>query len=182
MTTKKPNTKYSITAAHRITGKSRTTIQKHLKKGKLAYDHGDNGVKRIDASELIRVYGDSCDFSRAEEGLAILKGQPPVTQEVRTELDTLHDRLDTLAQERRREREQLQAQIDHLQDALKRSQEGGNRALLLLDDRSGRADWQAAIAGLEARLAAQQDQTADEAKRQARSELLDRPWWRLVWG
>ena len=66
-------TKYTITAAHRITGKSRTTLQKHLKKGKLSCEETDDGIKLIDASELIRVYGDACDFTR-EEGLATSAG------------------------------------------------------------------------------------------------------------
>lgn len=171
MTTTKPNTKYTITAAHRITGKSRTTIQKHVKKGKLAYEQGDDGVKLIDASELIRVYGDACDFGRAEEGAAATQGEPPVPDAVRTELHTLRDRLDNVGEERRREREQLQAQIDHLQDALKRAQEGGNRALLLLEDRSGGGDWQAAIAGLEAKLTAEErpDRRRGEAARSGRA-------------
>lgn len=176
------STMHTITAAHRITGKSRTTIQKHLKRGKLAYEQGDDGVKMIDAAELIRVYGDACDFSRAQNGVAATQAQPPAPEAVRTELHTLRDRMDTLVEERRREREQLQAQIDHLQDALQRAQEGGNRALHLLEDRSGGGDWQDAVASLEARLTTQQGQADEQAKRQARSDLLDQPWWRLVWG
>lgn len=182
MTNTTPTTRYTITAAHRITGRSRTTIQKHIKKGKLAYELGEGGVKLIDASELIRVYGDDCDFRREEQGAGATAGIPAAPDTVRTEVHTLRDRLDTLNEERRREREQLQTQIEYLQDALKQAQEGGNRALLLLEDRSGSADWQAAIASLEARLDVQQDRTADDAKQQARSDLLDRPWWRLVWG
>ena len=42
-------TKYSISAAHRITGKSRTTITKHLASGKLSCEEDAQGNKLIDA-------------------------------------------------------------------------------------------------------------------------------------
>lgn len=182
MTTTRQNTKYTITAVHRITGKSRTTIQKHLKKGKLTYDQGDDGVKRIDASELIRVYGDDCDFSRAEEGASTTLATAPVSDTVRIELHTMRERLDSVAEERRREREQLQAQIDHLQDALKRAQEGGNRALHLLENRSGAGEWREAFARLESQLKERDTRDVDAAQERVKAELLDKPWWRLVWG
>ena len=55
--------KFSISEIHRITGKSRTTISKHMEEGKLSYEL-DGEKKTVDAAELMRVYGDDCDFER----------------------------------------------------------------------------------------------------------------------
>jgi hypothetical protein len=178
--TPKQATKYTITAAHRITGKSRTTIQKHLRQGRLSASEDESGVKWIDASELIRVYGDSCDFSR-EEGASALPGvSEGVSGAVRSELHTLHEKLSMLDEERRRERAQLQSQVDHLQDALKLAQEGNNRALLLLENKSGGGEWREAFARLEKQLEQNQAEAIAKAKAEARKELLDKPFWRLL--
>jgi hypothetical protein len=179
--TTKQATKYTITATHRITGKSRTTIQKHLKKGKLSYSEDEEGVKWIDASELIRVYGDDCRFEREEGAQANEHVRPILPDTVRTDLHILRTKLDTLEEERRRERQQLQSQIDQLQETLKLSQEGANRALLLLDNRSGGGEWREAIARLETKFTEHDKAAVEEAKRKARAELLSKPWWRLVW-
>jgi hypothetical protein len=177
----KQATKYTITAAHRITGKSRTTIQKHLKKGKLSYAEDDEGVKWIDASELIRVYGDDCRFEREEGGHPSEVSRTSVSDTVRTELNTLREKFDSLGEERRRERQQLQAQIDHLHESLKLAQEGSNRALLLLESRSGGGEWREAIAQLERQLAERDLAAIQKAKQEARVELLSKPWWRVIW-
>ena len=177
--TPKQTTKYSITAAHRITGKSRTTIQKHIKQGKLSYTEGSDGGKLLDASELLRVYGDDCDFSR-EEGDDAPGESADVSDSVRTELHTLREKLNMLAEERRRERDQLQAQIDHLQETLKLAQEGSNRALLLLENRSGGGEWREAIAKLEKQLDDRGEKAIVKAKEEARQEFLSKPWWALL--
>ncbi|TWU00463.1 hypothetical protein Pla108_14140 [Botrimarina colliarenosi] len=187
MTTKKPTTKYSITSAHRITGKSRTTIQKHVKQGKLSYEEDDAGVKWIDASELMRVYGDECDFAREEGGTTDETGPTAAGEGTRSELHSVRRLLDTLGEERQRERQQLQSQIDqlqsqieNLQDALKLSQEGHNRATLLLEDRTGGGEWRQAIQTLESKFAKRETAVRREAQQAARAEIKSGPWWALL--
>jgi GTP cyclohydrolase II len=178
----KQATKYSITAAHRITGKSRTTIQKHLKQGRLSATEGPDGAKLIDASELIRVYGDECDFSREEGAPTPEQHRPDVTSSVRTDLHSLKEKLDILQEERRREREQLQSQIEHLQEALKLAQEGHNRATLLLENRVGGGDWREAFVKLKRQVEQRETHSVAKAKEEARQELLAKPWWRALRG
>lgn len=197
MPTTKPTTQYTITAVHRITGKSRTTIQKHIKQGKLSCAQGTDGTKRIDASELIRVYGDDCNFSR-EEGPDSPASNPTVniSSNGQTPLHTVQQHLDTLTEERRREREQLQSQIDHLQNALQLAQEGHNRATLLLESNTkGGGDWQQAFATIEQRLAnqaAKSQQELEEFKAAAKRQIaqhkraleseLEKPFWQKFFG
>ena len=46
-----------VTEAAKLTGKTRQTINRHVRTGKLSAKH-ENGKKVIDTSELIRVYGE----------------------------------------------------------------------------------------------------------------------------
>lgn len=49
----------SISEAARLTGKARSTLHKYIKQGKLSTTTGsDNITKKIDISELFRVFGD----------------------------------------------------------------------------------------------------------------------------
>jgi hypothetical protein len=152
------SSKYSISAVNRITGKSRTTIAKHVQQGKLSYEVDEAGNKLIDAAELIRVYGAECDFDREER-------KQDESQSSRSEagIGTHHDQkhlqeqLDREITERTREREQFRQQVEHLQEALTRAQEGLNRTTLLLEDQSkGRGDWEQGLKLLEERFAAQE--------------------------
>lgn len=193
----KPTTQYTITAAHRITGKSRTTLQKHIKRGKLSCVEGTDGTKRIDASELIRVYGDDCDFKREEgpDSLVPQQGTNLSTGE-QSRLNSVQQQLNTLTEERRREREQLQSQIDQLQNALQLAQEGHNRATLLLESNTkGGGDWQEAFATIEQRItnqATQSQQELEEFKTAAKRQIvqhkraleaeIEKPFWQRLLG
>jgi len=49
--------KVTITKAHELTGKSRTTIYKHIKSGRLSASGTKEDGYEIDVAELDRVYG-----------------------------------------------------------------------------------------------------------------------------
>jgi len=162
------DTKYSISAAQRITGKSRTTIAKHIKQGKLSCETDATGKKLIDASELLRVYGDQCTFDQEEGTQKKLKPQTPnntkkTDQGVQQDLNSLRDQLDKEVVERKREREHFGQQVDHLQDALQLAQEGHNKAMLLLENGgAGVGEWEKSIKSLEQRIANQEKQSREE--------------------
>ncbi|WP_145057130.1 hypothetical protein [Adhaeretor mobilis] len=191
-------TKYSISAASRVTGKSRTTIAKHLKAGKLSCLDDGSGAKLIDASELLRVYGDACDFAseekNAEEG-ATTSSHSFATPSV-AEATNLRERLDKEVAERERERQQLREQIEQLQESLQLAQEGHNRATLLLENQqAGGGGWEEAIASIERRLANQEadaKQERDKLKASAKRQIehykqqldaeLRKPFWEKLFG
>lgn len=142
---------FTISEINRITGKSRTTITKHIKEGKLSATHsGDQ--KLVDAAELIRVYGDECDFNNAAGAQNKTTVQPKLTSP-KGENPHLQLELERERQERERERRQFLDQIENLQDSLKTAQEGHNRATLLLENHSpGGGAFQAALDGLSKRI------------------------------
>lgn len=49
--------KVSISEAARLTGKSRTTLHRLIKTGKLSTCYGDRNARMVDVSELMRVFG-----------------------------------------------------------------------------------------------------------------------------
>jgi len=174
-------TKYNQSEVARIAGKSRTTITQHMKSGKLAYAIDDNGTKVIDAAELIRVYGDACDFDRADSNApAKAAPSPGGEQGMYSELDIARKQLSAEQDERDRERNQLQKQIDQLESALERAQNSEHKLTLLLEDRrNGAEDWKDSFKVLESRIANQEKifqkerEEKDQAKQQIRRLKID---------
>lgn len=188
------NTKYTISAANRITGKSRTTIAKHIRSGRLSVTQDDQGNKFIDAAELMRVYGDNCHFDRKE----VSHEQTSSVQLSGTghhEIQQLRTQLEREITERERERQQYREQVEHLQETLKRAQEGQNIATRLLENQTqGKGDWEQAIRALEKRLANQEKNTKAELQemksaanrklmqyKQALEKERNKTLWQRIW-
>jgi hypothetical protein len=177
------NTKYTISAANRITGKSRTTILKHIRQGRLSCELDGDDNKVIDRSELIRAYGAECDFSREEGGSIGSRAVAGSDGVVQQQLHTVQQQLDMVNKERERERSQFQQQIDNLQDSLKLAQETANKAMLLLENRSGVGEWQKPLKQLEERLASHESsiqKAREETRGQTIKEIKDKPFWQLL--
>lgn len=96
----------TISEAAKLTGKSRTTIHRHISTGKLSKVQDGAGNFKLDISELIRVYG---SFKN------VLIGQ---TEHSSTELDITLSEHNKNNNELllRTENEQLKKQIDLLKD------------------------------------------------------------------
>lgn len=128
--------KYTISQASRITGVTRKTLYSHIDKKPISTHKDDNGNILIEASELIRVYGDKCKFDRAngkEESVTTKQVSTPISNDVKHELE-----ISKLENSFLKERiEQYKDEIESLKEALKRAQEGHNRATMLLEDKSG---------------------------------------------
>lgn len=172
-------TQFTISEINRITGKSRTTITKHIKEGKLsATQSGDQ--KLVDAAELIRVYGDGCDFEKSSTDQSKTPVQAKVLSTV-GETPHLQHELEKEQQERERERRQFLDQIENLQESLKTAQEGHNRATLLLENHSsGGGAFQEALDGLSKRIDQQELTMQEEAELTQRLKKQNRALKRAV--
>ena len=165
------STKLSISAAHRLTGKSKTTLRKHMANGRLSYELDGKGNKRIDVSELERVYGLAADTKRGTKSGRTNSETADGKSEAATEVRFLRERVEREELERKREREQLLDQIQDLKEALAKSQEGHNRATLLLEDHSSKVDqWQGKLSDLEQRIGKQELET-QKYKRALHAEI-----------
>lgn len=84
----------TISEAARLTGKARSTLQRHIKKGQISAKKDDNGHAQIDVAELERAYGSL----RSPDGNA-----PPATVE-QAGANATHE-IDVLQVQLRHERE-----------------------------------------------------------------------------
>lgn len=129
-------TKLTITQASSVTGRGRTTLTRHMKEGKIAFEKNDQGHRVIDASELTRVYGAECDFD-------LIDGKRNSTSRSEKQASEGAESFKAL-------KEQYEARILDLKEALEKS----DRAMLLLEDHSTKAgEWKQAISELKAEVA-----------------------------
>ena len=61
--------KYTVNEAARIVGATRQTIYRHIESKPISVDKDENGNQMIDASELIRVYGNNINFDALNEDI-----------------------------------------------------------------------------------------------------------------
>lgn len=111
--------KISISEASRLTGKPRSTIHRHLEKGKLSKETDGQGRPVIDVAELERVYGPLQQMDMPQTGvtrqlaapkwdradradLIEIEGLKRENALLRDERDDLRRRLDAEGEERRK--------------------------------------------------------------------------------
>lgn len=115
--------KHTISEASRITGKSRSTLHRHIKSGKLSKSLDESGAPIIDTSELQRVYGVLSHRDSSDTPTLAHHDTPPNNTEMKAEMDALRRENDNLRQERDRwasQAESLTRLITH-QDATHRA-------------------------------------------------------------
>ncbi len=170
--------KYSISESARIAGITRKTLYKHIDKKPISTERDENGSPIIDASELIRVYGDKCKFSAAGDTETAISNKQMDTG-VSTKMDSsLEQKINHLEELRetdqkfsREKMQLLEDQIDLLKEALSKSQEAQIKTVALLEDKTGKGnDWHKAIDSLNKRIDDQDNEK--EALRKQNEELL----------
>lgn len=125
-------TKVTQVMAAEMVGKSRITINRHIKDGTLSKDADG----KIDVSELRRVYGDNILTPEQVEEKKKTKTSSSDLEATPQEIEHLKKQMDLLLQERQRERELLTEQIDLLKERLEKSEEREKSYTLLLTHQS----------------------------------------------
>jgi len=140
--------KYTISEASRIVGVTRKTLYNHIEKKPISTETDDNGKPLIEASELIRVYGDKCKFDRANPN----EETPKTTHVSATVPNDLKYELALVKQENgflKTQIEQYESRVTYLEDALKQSQTVNNRTTMLLEDKSNSGGLKETVERLE---------------------------------
>jgi hypothetical protein len=110
--------KLDIAKAARAVGKSRGTLYKYIKEGKLTCDATEKGHKVIDSAELLRVFGElETDGSKKQVDTIVRKNAPSDRSEIE---QLLRDRIRDLEKqvEGSRERESELLTVIKQQQAL----------------------------------------------------------------
>ena len=124
---------YSLNEAPKATGKSKTTIHRALKSGKVSASKTDSGAYAIEPAELHRVFP-PVSTSRNTE-----RSEWNDVERQTDEQGTLRIQLESLEKERERERQQLQETIADLREDRNRWRQ---QATALLADKRPRGFWQ----------------------------------------
>jgi len=137
----------SVRTAAQMTRTSKTTIQRHIKSGKLSATRNDSGEWEIDPAELARVMtvhttpeqiepvvqdGARPTPSNHTEPQHTNGAERPAPAHHEREIELLQQQIEMLQTERRREREQLQTRIDELNEACDDWKKQCNNQTLLL--------------------------------------------------
>lgn len=119
---------YTLNEAAKAVGKSKTTIHRAIKSGKISASKLESGAYAIDPSELHRVF----QVGPVERTIRNDTGHPETTSE------TLRIQLETLEKERERERQQLEDTIADLREDRDRWRQ---QASALLEDKRPKRRW-----------------------------------------
>ncbi len=126
---------HSISEAHRLTGKARSTIRRDLKSGNLSGTARPDGARAIDTAELVRVYGPLQKLQ--EQNSTELHSEPGGEVEHNPTIEDLHRRLNEAEARAARaegERDTLRELADHAREDAAAWRERADRADRLLTD------------------------------------------------
>jgi len=119
---------YTLNEAAKAVGKSKTTIHRAIKSGKISASKLDSGAYAIDPSELHRVFQIGTE-ERAKRN---------TTEQTETTFGTADIRLEMLEKERERERQQLEETIADLREDRDKWRQ---QATALLEDKRPKGFW-----------------------------------------
>ena len=163
--------KYTVIEAAKIAGISRQTIYRHIDKKPISTEKDDEGNIFIDASELLRIYGDKLNFDvtntkndnkeNNEKLQAVTSSNSTDSIKIIEErLNSASKQIEMLETQMQREREMLEDQIGTLRSALEKSQETQSKTVTLLEDKTSKneksAEWKSTLEALEERIANQE--------------------------
>ena len=119
---------YTLNEAAKAVGKSKTTIHRAIKSGKMSASKLDSGAYAIDPSELHRVFQDGTMERNTRND----------TEQAKTTSGTDDIRLKILEKERERERQQLEETIADLREDRDKWRQ---QATALLEDQRPKGFW-----------------------------------------
>jgi hypothetical protein len=126
---------YSLAEAATASGKSKMTIQRAIKSGKLSASRRDDESYDIDPSELHRVFP-PVSVLEAKNDSKVRDDIPNDIIVLRLELKVRDEKIALIEAERERERDQLTGQIDDLRHRLDSEGEERRKLTALLTDQS----------------------------------------------
>ena len=112
----------SVTEAARLTGKNRATIHRYIKQGKLSQISDVTNTKKVDTSELIRVFGSLTATPLQNDAM-----QHDTTPKTDQSVALLQQKIALLEQLLESKNKELQRQDEHI-DSLK-------QAILLIESK-----------------------------------------------
>ena len=170
-------TKYNFTQAGLRIGKSRSTISRAVQKGKLTVELDDSGNKMIDASEMIRVYGDQFN--------------PEIDNQQEESTSTSQRQFEELQSQLASQYEQRITDLKEVNEQLLLRLEDAHKTTQLLESRyTEKQDWETLVETKTAQLANDTEKRIAAIKKEHREETQlwrqrayherDKSWWKKL--
>lgn len=133
----RPPMSYTLSEAAKATGKSKMTLLRAIKNGRMSARRKDDNSYEIDPAELHRVFPpvSECD---GDTDNTLRPDMPEDTSLLRLKLESALEKIEALDTERERERRDAQATIDDLRRRLDQEAEERRRLTLMLTDQRER--------------------------------------------
>lgn len=157
---------HTIAEAARMVGKDRSTLYRHMEKGRLSKVEGADGSPAIDTAELMRVYG-ALQAPQSQDGVAPVAEQHSATPLHDAEKRARREARAALEAARRREVELLEAQVVDLRE----------RVAAVEAERDTWRDTYQAEAASHRDTRAEVRQLTDQREAEVVAEPLRRNWW-----
>lgn len=170
--------KYTVNEAAKIVGATRQTIYRHIESKPISVIKDDNGNQMIDASELIRVYGNNINFDALNEDVTPSETVTP--QQHVTSFNSPDVTEDKIKLAR------LEGEIEKLSLLIEKAEDENNYVKKLLEDEknerkkannlledmrqkeSGGDNWEKMMKALEQRIANQEKSVKEQKDREQR--------------
>lgn len=181
--------KISMEQAAVVIGKSKKTIYNHKDKNKFSYDIDGDGKAVIDASEILRVYGDKPEIVERlkelqepsnDKGNVITQSYTKKSSSTVKDSEIVEYRIKVVRLEAELEKEKAlkiktEEDLEYFKEALTKSQETAQKITLLLEDQRGKTDnkgndWEKSIKAIEERIANQEKAAKETAKKEAKKK------------
>ena len=127
---------YTLGEAAKATGKSKPTIQRAIKSGKISASKKEDGTYDIDPAELHRVYPVKQSDGNVSDAMK-QNVTPNNNGGLQAELDAMRRELEQTNLERDRERELMSQQIELYKERLERADKDKDQLTALLTQSAG---------------------------------------------
>jgi thiamine pyrophosphate-dependent acetolactate synthase large subunit-like protein len=124
---------YTLSEAAKATGKSKMTLLRAIKNGRMSARRKDDNSYEIDPAELHRVFPPTSECDGDTDN-TLRHDMPEDTSLLRLKLESALEKIEALDTERERERRDAQATIDDLRRRLDQEAEERRRLTLMLTD------------------------------------------------
>ena len=188
-------TKFTITQAHRITGAARNTIKNYITDPKseirLTAEKNNKGHFLIDASELMRVFGNDLDFDAVAGTKSTLKdavnGDQLTTADRQNDINAVLKQLEEAKAQWERERIELIRDKERLHHVIENMQKEHADSMRLLEHHGKDKHWKEEFDKLSAQVTNQEEEIEKEKTRNRRilkalHEERTKPFFKKLFG
>ena len=171
--------KYTVSEAAKIVGATRQTIYRHIDSKPLSIEKDENGNQLIDASELMRVYGNNINFDALDDTTEDDTVNNNVTRGDGAPVTSVEDKIEIARLKAELEKEialknGVQEENQYIKNLLEEEKTERRKANNLLEDMRTKEEksekWENTLKALENRIA-NQEQTTKEQRLLAEKRL-----------